>query len=407
MKVTYLEFEELSGDYREFRLEWPDAPSGAEAPLNFNQRNHRAAFRATGRSTWIGGIVQLPDDVATDSDVAELVQSLVDSSDALRSVAVSDSQQAYPPGALTVVPGGSAEQPPAGLEARIDSHCLPGSVPGLFFARVGDQLLFAADHFHADMMSVALLADRIHGAEGAAGADGDDVGFLETLTEPPERDAQEDALSVWSRFFQETEGKIPPFPVDLGVGETGPVEPVHDVRRIADAEDISGDLDTRTFAVLLGALAAALEPLTGTSEFPVVIPVHTRGPRTDPRRRTVGWMVSNAPVIASADDPGATLGWLRQAMTVARLPLETMVARLQPTLPESTVPMVSYVDFRRPGEPDSTTAYVSAVSPTDTVQFWFSRQWSGIDVRTKYPDTRQAREAVEQILHRLRENLRS
>lgn len=413
MKVTYLEHVELSGSYREFRLEWPEmvntpelsdgaGSSPAGVRLNFNQRNHLAAFQTTGRSTWIGGKVRLPKDVVTDGEVATLVQSLVDGADALRTVAASDHQCAYPPGVLTVVPGNLREEPPTDLGARIDGQCLPGRAPGLFFARIGDHLIFAADHFHADMISVELLAARVHGA--APG----EVGFLETLGDVAVSAADsapgDKALSVWRRFLRATGGRIPPFPVDLGVGATGPVAPVHDVRRIVDQGDINGVLESRTFAFLLSALAEAVEPLTGVAGFPVVIPVHTRGPRTDPRRRTVGWMVSNAPVIAGAGDPDSTAGWLKDAVTVAELPLETMVETLRPVLPAGTVPMVSYMDFRRSRSPESTT-YFSSVSSTDTVQFWFSRRSSGIDLRTKYPDTPQARAAVGRILRNLRARL--
>ena len=406
MKVTYLDHMELSGPYREFHLAWPELPdrdaSPSDVALTFNQRNHLAAFQSTGRSTWIGGMVRLPGDVVTDGDVAALVRSLVDGADALRTVgtAASGRQRAYPPGVLVVEPGESLEAPPADLGARIDRQCQPGPEPALFFARVGGSLVFATDHFHADMISVDLLADRVRGA--AAG----EIGFLETLEDDSATgDASAgggDALAVWRRFFEVTGGGIPGFPVDLGVGPAGPVPPVHDVRRIVDAVDMTGDLESRTFAVLLSALADAMEPLTGTPEFPVIIPVHTRGPRSDPRRHTVGWMVSNAPVIARAGDPDATAAWLGDAVTVAGLPLETMVGSLRPALPEGTVPMVSYVDFRKQGPPEPETMYFSSVSPTDTVQFWFSRRSSGIDLRTKYPDTPQAREAVGRILSTLR-----
>lgn len=416
MKVTYLEHMELSGPFREFRLEWPELTDGAVPPEpldfrpNFNQRNHLAAFRATGRSTWIGGTVRLPDDLATDDDVAVLVRSLVDGADALRTVAGTGEgtvtspgrHRVLPSGVLRVIPGELRDDPPEDLGRRIDSRCLPGPAPALFFARAGDRLVFAADHFHADMMSVELLADRVRGAGPG------DVGFLETLADDEAEVAsagEETALDTWRRFFAVTGGRVPGFPVDLGVAGTGPVTPVHDVRRVADAHEVTGDLGARTFAVLLSALAGAVEPFTGADGFPVLVPVHTRGRRTDPRRRTVGWMVSNAPVIAEADDPDATAGWLRDAVRVAELPLERMVDTLRPVLPRGAVPMVSYVDFRRPGSPEQDTTYFSSVSPTDTVQFWFSRRQSGIDLRTKYPDTPRAREVVGGILSTLRSHV--
>ncbi|MGP9723039.1 hypothetical protein ACT3SZ_03350 [Corynebacterium sp. AOP40-9SA-29] len=402
MHVTYLDHVALTGPFTELHVDWRGEPGGTGAPLTFNQRNHLAAAAASGRSTWIGGTLPVPSGAASGavaSGVAEAVQTVIAGADALRSVARGDRQHAYAPDAVSVTVGPTAQDvpTPGALEARMAGRCRPGAVPGLFFALCGGELVVGVDHFHADMLSVWLLLRRIHGELTGRPLD-PGASFLDTSpAETPDPDA---ALDVWRGFLDTTGGRVPAFPVDLGV--TGPVEPVHDVRHLLDAAELTGQLDARTFAVVLTALAGALEPVTGASEFATVIPVHTRGRRADPRHNVVGWMVGNAPVIASAGDVDATLGWLRDAVAVAGLPLETMMEQLAPTLPDGVVPMVSYMDFRGgagdgPLLPEG-TRYVSSSSPTDTVQLWFSRSDAGLDLRAKYPDTPAARALMDRVL---------
>ncbi|MGO1949428.1 MAG: hypothetical protein ACTH1D_07320, partial [Mycobacteriaceae bacterium] len=345
MDVTYLDHISLSGPFTEFRCGWPATVAGPAHPLTFNQRNHLDAHSATGRSTWIGGAVRLPSGIPDTGDsAADLVASLIDGADALRTVPVGDGQKVHAPGEVAVRPGPVRDRPPSSdeLGRMIDERCRPGRVPGLFFARSGNTLLFAVDHFHADMLSVDLLQRRVHGDVPGP------VGFLDTLEGPRAAPGEGDdrAMAVWRRFLALTGHRIPDFPVDLGVPAGGAVEPVHDVRRLVDAGRIPARLDRSTFAVLLTALAGAVEPMSGTGELHIVMPVHTRGGRADPRHRTVGWMVGNAPVVARAGDAATAAEWLGAAVTVAGLPLETMVTRLSPVLPPGAVPMVSYMDFR-------------------------------------------------------------
>ncbi|MDN6325455.1 MAG: hypothetical protein L0J70_08645 [Corynebacterium sp.] len=423
MHVTYLDHVALTGPFTELRVDWRGEPGGTGAPLTFNQRNHLAAAAASGRSTWIGGTLPVPSDAASGaasgavaSDVAEAVRAVIAGADALRSVARGDRQQAYAPDAVSVTVGPTTQDVPVpgALEALMAERGRPGAVPGLFLALCGGELVVGVDHFHADMLSVWLLLRRIHG-ELTGRPLGPGPSYLDTA--PAETSDPDAALDVWRGFLGTTAGRVPAFPVDLGVtGLVEPVEPVQDVRHLLDAPELTGQLDARTFAVVLTALAGALEPVTGASEFATVIPVHTRGRRADPRHDVVGWMVGNAPVVASAGDVDATLGWLRDAVTVAGLPLETMMEQLAPTLPDGVVPMVSYMDFRdgngggsagdAPLLPEG-ARYVSSSSPTDTVQLWFSRSDAGLDLRAKYPDTPEARRAMDGVFGALQEALRA
>lgn len=222
---------------------------------------------------------------------------------------------------------------------------------------------------------------------------------------------------MWRRFFARTGGRIPAAPVELldPVPVDGPSSataasalpaPAHRVIDLVPADRMTGDLGERTFAVALTELARALEPETGRSELPVVIPVHTRGGRRSPLHDLVGWFVTNAPVIADARDVDATRAWLRDAVAVAGLPLERVFAEFAPDLPAGGIFMVSSVDFRARGPRIPGARYISATSPTATLQLWFSRtDDAGLSVRVRHPGTRRADEVVTRILERLRRGL--
>lgn len=405
MDVTYLDHVPLAGPFVELELQWAGAPSGPRVPLTFNQRNHLAAVAASGRSTWIGGTVDIggPDGTPAwpDAELADAVHAVVVGAPSLRRVVSDDAHATFSPDALTVSVGQVRPVPTeVELADRIAGACLPGSVPGVYAARAGTTLLFAVDHVHGDMLSIDLALRRLWGAMHGRPV-------TEADTEPaPASDssaATEAALDAWKRFFTVTDGHVPAFPVQLSTAMT---EPVHDVRPLAPAAALDGDLDHRTFAVILTTLAEAMEPVTGSPEFATVIPVHTRGRRDDPRHDVVGWMVSNAPVVARAGDTASTARWLRDAVTVSTLPLETMIQECRPTLPAGVVPMVSYMDFRHRGDPLPQARYISSTSPTDTAQLWFSRNRDGLAVRAKYPDTPEARQIMGGVLDRLSAALR-
>ncbi|WJY76600.1 hypothetical protein CBOVI_00240 [Corynebacterium bovis DSM 20582 = CIP 54.80] len=512
MDVTFLDLTDLAGPFTRLDVEWHGTPDGPECPLSFNQVNHLAAFRATGRSTWIGGT--LPVAGVEPDAVADALRRVLARHEALRCVPAEmlvgtpdDSgdggaagsagtagdggaaapgaplQRAYGPGQVTVGVGG----PGRDLEAAMDAACVPGRVPGLFAGLVDGTLVVGVDHFHVDMLSVEIVLRELHGllgaggdggdgtdggdggdgGEGAEGTDGADgaspaaradepevpsftqvrsVGEVAAAagaatpttptspsggdpstptpdrthpdrTHPDRTDADRRALDVWRRFFARTGGRIPAVPVELldPVPVDGPSSataasalpaPAHRVIDLVPADRMTGDLGERTFAVALTELARALEPETGRAELPVVIPVHTRGGRRSPLHDLVGWFVTNAPVIADARDVDATRAWLRDAVAVAGLPLERVFAEFAPDLPAGGIFMVSSVDFRARGPRIPGARYISATSPTATLQLWFSRtDDAGLSVRVRHPGTRRADEVVTRILERLRRGL--
>ncbi|MEL4164658.1 hypothetical protein MTQ16_07355 [Corynebacterium bovis] len=356
--MTFLDLTDLAGPFTRLDVEWHGTPDGPECPLSFNQVNHLAAFRATGRSTWIGGT--LPVAGVEPDAVADALRRVLARHEALRCV---------PAEMLVGTPEGPGDAPSAGSAGD-------GEAPG--------------------PSGVTPTPDRTH---------------------PDRTDADRRALDVWRRFFGRTGGRIPAAPVELldPVPVDGPSSataasalpaPAHRVIDLVPADRMTGDLGERTFAVALTELARALEPETGRAELPVVIPVHTRGGRRSPLHDLVGWFVTNAPVIADARDVDATRAWLRDAVTVAGLPLERVFAEFTPDLPAGGIFMVSSVDFRARGPRIPGARYISATSPTDTLQLWFSRtDDAGLSVRVRHPGTRRADEVVTRILERLRRGL--
>ena len=68
--------------------------------------------------------------------------------------------------------------------------------------------------------------------------------------------------------------------------------------------------------------------------------------------------------------------------------------------------MVSYLDYRRLGDPLPGARHISNSTTTDSVQMWFSRHHDGLDLRIRYPDTTTANATVDALVCSLAERLR-
>lgn len=60
--------------------------------------------------------------------------------------------------------------------------------------------------------------------------------------------------------------------------------------------------------------------------------------------------------------------------------------------------MVSYLDYRRLGDPLPGARHISNSTTTDSVQMWFSRHHDGLDLRIRYPDTTTANATVDALV---------
>ena len=214
------------------------------------------------------------------------------------------------------------------------------------------------------------------------------------------------ALAVWKRFFDHTEGIVPAFPAELGATES--VTPHHRTELLVPAADMTGPIATGTFAEVMATLASSVHTVVGAESLPCVVPIHTRGRSSSPYHGTVGWMVSNGPVIAEPGNSDVVRQWLRDGINAVTVPLDIIMETFRPVMPTPQPFMVSYSDFRTgPGRSAAIpgAVYFSSLAPTATVQLWFTRNDKGLSLRAKYPGTPQAEaildECVDDLTRRL------
>ncbi|MDO4915888.1 hypothetical protein, partial [Corynebacterium sp.] len=459
--VCYLDDIALSGPCTQYVLDWDGIPGSETFPLTLNQRNHLESVRASGRPSWVAGSFILPNGVLAGTEknvdaIAEAIRTLIGDYDALRLVPSDPSesesiQRMWSSDQLSISTEAfltdSHEDSSTirqEVEARIDAACVPGCKPGLFFALCGHRLVVASDHFHADMASIHIILRRLwdlvassaeklgngnnNSAEEDAGtADGNEENspapdpaaapsFIDVVRKEKEASARwhdssnsdelQRALAVWKRFFDHTEGIVPAFPAELRT--TKSVTPHHRTELLVPAADMTGPIATRTFAEAMATLASSVHTVVGAESLPCVVPIHTRGRSSSSYHGTVGWMVSNGPVIAEPGNSDGVRQWLRDGINAVTVPLDIIMETFQPVMPTPQPFMVSYSDFRTgPGRSAAVpgAVYFSSLAPTATVQLWFTRNDKGLSLRAKYPGTPQAEaildECVDDLTRRL------
>lgn len=463
MDVCYLDDIALSGPCIQYVLDWDGIPGSETFPLTLNQRNHLESVRASGRPSWVAGSFILPSSVLAGTQhnidaIANAIHTLIGDYDALRLVPSDPSenegsQRMWSNDHLSIVTEAFLTDLDADsstirqeVEARIDDACVPGRTPGLFFALCGHRLVVASDHFHADMASIHIILQRLwdlvaspaeklrncnndhEATEENAGIVNGNAGtssapdpatapsFIDVVRKEQEAsvrwhdsknsDELQRALAVWKRFFDRTGGIVPAFPADVGTTES--VTPHHRTELLVPAAHMAGPLSTRTFAEVVAALASSVHTVVGSESLPCVVPIHTRGRSSSPYHGTVGWMVSNGPVIAEPGNSDGVRQWLRDGIKAVTVPLDIVMETFSPVMPTPQPFMVSYSDFRTgPGRSAAIpgAVYFSSLAPTATVQLWFTRNDKGLSLRAKYPGTPQAEaildECVEDLSRRL------
>jgi mycolipenoyl-CoA---2-(long-chain-fatty acyl)-trehalose mycolipenoyltransferase / long-chain-acyl-CoA---trehalose acyltransferase len=272
----------------------------------------------------------------------------------------------------------------------------------------------AFDHSNVDSYSIQRIPGEIHelytaGEEGhplKRAAASSYVDFCEI--ERAGADQIDDTHAIvarWREFISRCEGKLPGFPVDLGLDPGGEL-PAQKLMQemLVDADNAAAfESHCRPFGgSLVGILAATsliVRKIGGQSVYRTVVPFHTRA-----RSRwleSVGWYVGGAPV----EIPAAQLSDFRSALEVVRTALRdgrpltrvpiARVLRLlgpdfRPTSPD-LYSIVSFVDARSiPGSERWTElkAYgLLRVSYGDQVCVWINRLHEGLQFASRYPDT--------------------
>ncbi|WP_441247167.1 condensation domain-containing protein [Kitasatospora sp. McL0602] len=286
------------------------------------------------------------------------------------------------------------------------------------------------DHSNVDSYSIQRIPAEIHelytaGVEGRAVEQTPVSSYVDFCEiERANADQIDDThalVSRWREFINRCDGKLPNFPLDLGLepdGELPTQKLMHEM--LVDAEAAAAfESYCRPFggslAGILAATSLIVHEIGGQSVYRTVVPFHTRVKSR--WRNSVGWYVGGAPVeipTAQSPDFDSALELVRTAMRTNR-PLASMpIARVlrllgsdfRPTSPD-LYSIVSFVDAR--GLPGSERwaelkAYgLVRVSYGDQVCVWINRLHEGLQFASRYPDTDIAYKNMRLYVEQLRE----
>ncbi|MYU23774.1 condensation domain-containing protein [Streptomyces sp. SID8352] len=324
------------------------------------------------------------------------------------------------------------------LQDRFDGVADALRWPNLIYTAVlrddGASVYMAFDHSNVDAYSIYRIPVEIHElyAAGVAGTEpadppvGSYVDFCEAERADADRiDGGHGIVARWREFIERCDGRLPSFPLDLGL-EPGAPLPVQRMLRepLVDAADAAAfeaycRTSGGTLAGVLAATAVAVHEIGGLPVYRTVVPFHTRA-RSE-WSDSVGWYVGAAPVevpVSAATGFPAALrtvhAELRANRRLARMPVDRVLRLLgtdfRPTSPD-LYSIVSYVDARGvPGADRWTelTAYaLLRVSYGDQVCVWVTRLPDGLWFAARHPDTEEAHKNMRLYLERLRDTVRT
>ncbi|NGO07254.1 acyltransferase papA2 [Streptomyces sp. HC44] len=318
------------------------------------------------------------------------------------------------------------------LQDRFDVAADALGWPNFLYAAVvrddGASVYMAFDHSNVDAYSIERIPAEIHelyvaGVEGCAVEQppvGSYVDFCEIERANADQiDDTHEVVARWKEFIRRCDGRLPNFPIDLGL-EPGGGLPTQKLM----GEYLVGADDAAAFEAycrpyggsLVGVLAATSLIVHGIGGQPVyrtVVPFHTRVKSR--WSDSVGWYVGGAPIEVpfTPDFPSAlraVRAQLQANRSLARMPLARVLRLLgsdfRPTSPD-LYSIVSYVDTR--GIPGSDhwaelQAYgLIRVSYGDQVCVWINRVHEGLWFASRYPETDTAYKNMRLYAERLRD----
>ncbi|ARP70741.1 acyltransferase papA2 [Streptomyces pluripotens] len=325
------------------------------------------------------------------------------------------------------------------LQDRFDAVADALRWPNLIYTAVvrddGASVYMAFDHSNVDAYSLHRIAAEIHDlyTTGLTGAEPDCrvpaasyVDFCQI--ERADADGIDDRHAIvgrWREFIRRCDGKLPGFPVDLGLEPGGRLprqrmlcEPLADADEAAAFEAYCRPYGG-SLAGLLAATALTVHELGGQPVYRTVVPFHTR--MKSRWGDSVGWYVGGAPIEVpvgrSPDFPDtlrAVRAELRANRSLARMPLARVLSLLgadfRPTSPD-LYSIVSYLDARAiPGAERWAELKAHAllrVSYGDQVCVWVNRLPEGLWLASRYPDTDTAAKNLGLYAERLRDHIAS
>ncbi|WP_424889220.1 condensation domain-containing protein [Streptomyces sp. XH2] len=320
------------------------------------------------------------------------------------------------------------------LQDRFDAAADALSWPNFIFAAVvrddGTSVYMAFDHSNVDSYSIQRITAEIHELYAAALAGravdaapaASYVDFC--ATERTDADRIDDTHAIvarWREFIARCDGKLPNFPVDLGLDPEGPLPTqklLHEML-VDDADAAAFEAYCRPYGGsqvgLLAAVGLIVREIGGVQVYRTVVPFHTRA--KSQWSDSVGWYVGGAPIevpVARATDFDGALEMVRAALRENRLLARMPIARVlhllgsdfRPTSPD-LYSIMSFVDTR--GMPGSERwqelkAYgLVRVSYGDQVCAWITRLHEGLQFAARHPDTDAAYKNMRLCVERLRE----
>ncbi|WP_031159931.1 condensation domain-containing protein [Streptomyces durhamensis] len=318
------------------------------------------------------------------------------------------------------------------LQDRFDVAADALGWPNFLYAAVvrddSTSVYLAFDHTNVDAYSLQRIPDEIgelYRADVAGRSPaGQQVSSYVDFCEQERADADgiDDTHAIvarWREFIARCDGRLPDFPVDLGLRPGGPLPAQQLLREpLVDADAAAAfEAYCRPYGgSMVGVLAATsliVHQLGGQPVYRTVVPFHTRVKSA--WSDSVGWYVGGAPIeVPAAGDFDAALAAVRAELqanrSLARIPLARVLrllgADFRPTSPD-LYSIVSYVDTRAvPGADRWSEQKVYGllrVSYGDQVCVWVSRLHEGLWLACRYPDTDVAYKNVRRYIEALRD----
>ncbi|MET7682500.1 condensation domain-containing protein [Streptomyces sp. NPDC005423] len=324
------------------------------------------------------------------------------------------------------------------MQDRFDVAADALAWPNFLFTAVvrddGTSVYLAFDHSNVDAYSIHRIAGEIHElyAAGLAGRTVETASVASYIDfcagERTDADLMDDTHAVvarWREFIARCDGRLPNFPVDLGLDPQGPLpeqkflqEMLVDERDAAAFEAYCRPYGGSLVGVL-AAVALAVREISGLGVYRTVVPFHTRVKSR--WADSVGWYVGGAPIeipVQDARDFDDALrmvrATLRENKHLSRMPIARVLRLLgtdfRPTSPD-LYSIVSYVDSRAlPGSErwHELKAYgLIRVSYGDQVCAWITRVHEGLQFAARLPDTDIADKNMRLCLELMRERVLS
>ncbi|MFC3950404.1 condensation domain-containing protein [Aeromicrobium fastidiosum] len=324
------------------------------------------------------------------------------------------------------------------LVSVFDATCRPDSWPAFCLGAVerpdGFGLFWGCDHAFTDGASQIMVASELadlYAAEIAAPG-GPEV--VEGALPGPDQtgpfadfamsehvaaatyDASSPEVREWTRLIEGSGGRLPSFPLDLGLepGQTAPVSissnDLLDADGAASLDARCREAGARTVDAVFAAIAATEHELAHRDSYVgvTVLGARERGPFA----RSHGWFCTFAPIAFDvACHEGDVDGLLRSAheamargKQIGRMPVHVALAEMVRSgvvRPETlgSPQLVSYLDLRRfpgAGRPaHERGVHFTGAGRTANASMWVNRDSRRLYLAMQHPDTPQAHESTD------------